>query len=128
MATTQFPDGIDTSQDCTYWTNTITVQYLSKTQEAPPPSGMTVTNVMWFEIRKGYLPAESILLKYERTFRLGRIMMQGVVPKPKDIIVDDQGIRWVIGAEPGAVEILSYGNEYRVHTNKSMKQNSAPAT
>jgi hypothetical protein len=131
MATTTFPDGIDTSQDYLYWTNTITVNYLSKAAEAPPAdyAGIEVDHVMWFSINKAFLPADSLLLKFDRTFRLlAKAVMQGVTPKGKDIIIDDQGIRWMIGIEKDAVEILSFGNEFRVHTIKSMKPNSVPVT
>lgn len=129
MPSGNYPDFYDTTNDYRTWTNTITVTYLSKSQEQPPPSGVTVTNVLWTEIRKGNLPSDSFLLAFDRTFRLAMAKMQGIVPKEKDIIVDDQGIRWVIGPfNKGSVEILSFGNEYRVHCTKSMKQNSSPAT
>jgi hypothetical protein len=125
-----WPDAIDTSDDYLVWTNTITVTYLSKAAELPPSGffGIQVPHVLWNAIKKGYLPAESILLKFERTFRLAKAVMQGIVPKPKDIIVDDQGVRWMIGIEAGSVEILSFGNEYRVHCIKDMTQNKVVAT
>ena len=126
-----WPDSIDTSQDYLVWTNTISVIYLSKVAEAPPQDGPTITNVLRRAIRKGGLPGDAILLKFDRTFRMAKAVMFGIVPKAKDIIIDDQGVRWMVGdtlGSPGAVEILSFGNEYRVHCTKSMKQNSTVST
>jgi len=116
-----WPDDIDTSQDFKIWTNTIAVEYLSKTTEALPLTGPTITNVLVNKIRKDRLVAGSILQTMDRTFRIAKAMAQGIVPKIDDIIIDNFGVRWWVKL----VEILSFGNEYRVHTIKSPKQNVA---
>ena len=128
MPTGVYPEFYDTSEDYLVWTNYITVTYLSKTMEKPPASGPQVEHVLWTAIKKENLPADSPLLKFDRTFRLARIPLGGIVPKSKDIIIDDQGVRWTIGDGSAAVEILSFGNEYHAHCIKDNTQNSAVNT
>jgi hypothetical protein len=118
MVTGQYPDFYDTSQDFRVWTNTVTVTYLSKTAEAPPAGGTLISNVLWNQIRKDKLAPDSPLIEFDRTFRFAKALMQGIVPKMNDIIIDDNNLRWKVEL----VEVLSFGNEYRVHTTYSGKQ------
>jgi hypothetical protein len=116
-----WPDSVETADDYLIWVNTITVAYISKTSEVVPPltdSTPRIDHVLWNQIRKDKLSADSPLLKMDRTFRFGRIPLAGIIPKNDDIIVDDYGIRWRVML----VENLSFGNEFRVHTVKSTKQ------
>ncbi len=113
----------DTSQMYLSWPNTITVTYLSKSAEAPPGTGPQITNVLWTAIKKLALPPDSPLAKMDRRFRMANAVMHGIVPKKDDILIDDQGNRWRVME----AEILSFGNEYRVYTVKSTKQNQPVA-
>jgi len=112
---------VDHSMQHLTWANPITIRYLSKTAEAPPllgPATPEITHVLWRTIRKDRIASDSVLQKYDRTFRIPKATARGIVPKENDIIVDDLGIRWKVEL----VEIVSYGWEYRCHTTKSMKQ------
>lgn len=113
-----FPDDIDTSQDYLVWHNTITIGYHSKDSEQPTDSFATIEKVRRFPIRKDNLSPDSPLIKMDRTYRMARLEMKGIVPKKDDIIVDEQGIRWVVGL----VENVVYNNEYRCHMIRSTKQ------
>jgi hypothetical protein len=113
-----YPDFYDTSQDFVVWTNTVQVKYYSKSEEKPPSLGQTINNVLWNQIRKDKLAPDSPLMEYDRTFRFAKAMLQGIIPKQNDIITDDEGLRWKVEL----VEVLSFGNEYRVHTTKGLKQ------
>lgn len=119
-----WPESIDTSQDYLIDTNYITIIYLAKTGEQIPglEKGIPISHVLAFPIDKGHLPSDSILLLMDRTFRFAKATMQGIVPEEFDIIIDDQGIRWVVGPAEGCIEVLSFGNEYRIHTKKTGKQ------
>lgn len=115
-----WPDEIDTSEDYLVWTNTVTVNYLSKTAEAVPPTGPQVSHVLWTAIRKDRLRADSLLAKFDRTFRFAKVPLNGIIPKNDDVIVDNNGVRWIVGM----VEIVSFGNEFRCHTTKGKIQNT----
>ncbi len=117
-----WPDSLDLSEDYLFWVNTITVTYLSKTAEQPQEinGAPQISHVLWNQIKKDRLAADSILQKYYQTFRFARVLMQevNIVPKENDIIIDDNGRRW----KAELVEVLCYQNEDRVHTTKSLKR------
>jgi hypothetical protein len=121
MVTSGWPESIDTSEDYLLWTNTIEVGYLSKTAEKPDAAVVPITHVLRRAIRKDRLLKDSLLAHFDVTIRMAKAVMQGIIPKADDLVIDPDGTRWVVKL----VEVVSYGNEYRVHTIKSMKQNTA---
>ncbi len=107
----------DFTQDSQVWDRTETVTYYSKTEEKPPPVGAPIERVLFHMIRKETLPADSPLLKMERTAHLPGISMGGIVPKDNDLIQRADGTFWVIKVveKPGGVD-------YRVWLIKSAKR------
>lgn len=112
-----WPDDIDMSLDHLVWNNVETVVYFEKSAEAPPNSGVSVTNVFVQSIRKDRLPADSILIKFDLTMNLPVYRLGDIVPKKDDIIERDDGTRWVVGL----AELVAEESEYRVRLLKSRR-------
>lgn len=114
-----YPDDLASrmASDYLVWNDVETITYLAKTSEAPPTSGISVTNTLWLAIRKDRLTGESLLAEMDLTVNLPKAKMGTTVPKIDDIMVRSDGTRWVIKL----VEIVATGQEYRVHVKRSQK-------
>lgn len=113
-----WPDTIDMGSDYLVWNNTETVRYFSKQEEDPNATGFeTVTNTLWHSIRKDRLPADSILIKMDLTVNLPVATLGDIVPKMDDIMVREDGTRWIVKL----VEFVAEESSYRVRVIRSLK-------
>lgn len=122
MPTGVYPEFFSTANDYKTWTNTIAGTFFSRQNQASVFTSVVVPVVLWTAIRKGNLPADAFLLAFDRTFRLPGVLMNGIVPKAADLFRDDQGVLWMVGKQQGSVEIINYGNDFRIHCIKDMRQ------
>ena len=98
-----------------------TILYNSKTVEKPDPEGqwVRVPNCEVFPIDKRRLQADSLLSKFDMTCRGAKTDFGGIVPKIEDIWQRAKdGTYWVVKM----VDVVSFGNEYRLHNVKSTKR------
>lgn len=114
---------IDTTKDHRLLAETPeSILYCSKTVEAPVAdvsTWPTLVGVEVWPIDKRRLQGDSLLATMDLTVRMSKEQAQGIVPKLDDIwkrVLDSTF--WVVKI----VDVLSFGNEYRLHCKKSTKR------
>jgi hypothetical protein len=106
-----WPDDVDRSLDYLVWTNTETVAYFSKAGDKPPTvKTADVSHVLFFPIKKDFLPPSSPLLTMDATFRMAVVECGTIVPKVNDILQRADGSRWVVKH----VDVIVTEYEYRL--------------
>lgn len=112
---------INTANDWKLAEDPESVLYCSKAGEAPSdvPTWPRIDWVEIFPINKTRLTSDSLLANMDMTARFAKAKMGGIVPKIDDIFKRlRDGTYWVVKL----VDVLSFGNEYRLHAIKSTKR------
>ena len=112
---------INTANDYLLAEDPETVLYASKTAEKPPDEAawLSIDWVEVFPIKREFQVGDALLTVRDVTARFAKAELKGIAPKEGDLwnrLRD--GSYWVVKV----VETLSFGNEYRLHCQKSTKR------
>lgn len=94
-----------------------TILYASKTGEKPPDEPwVSIENAEVFSIDKRRLTTDALLANADVTARVAKRDLGGIVPKSDDLWKRPRdGTYWRVVF----VEVLSFGNEFRLHSKKN---------
>lgn len=112
---------VNTANDWQLAEDPETILYGSKAAEKPPDESLwvSVTYAEVFPIKKDRLTTDSLLANMDLTVRLYKAKLGVIVPKIDDIWKRSRdNTYWVVKI----VDVLSFGNEYRLHCVKSTKR------